>query len=111
MLHDIKDFFGNSWPYLFAGFILVYFIYHLIGGEHGLIAWRHLDAELITHQKTLTALKTQEDALETWVKQMKNPINPDLLEEQAGKRLNLHHAEDRILLLPQEEPSLEKKPL
>ncbi|MBS0185513.1 MAG: septum formation initiator family protein [Proteobacteria bacterium] len=103
MLREIKDFFGNSWPYLFTGFILVYFVYHLIGGEHGLIAWRHLDAALKEHQKTLKTLKMEEDALETWVKQMKNPINPDLLEEQAGRRLNLHHSEDRILLLPQNE--------
>ncbi len=102
MMHDIKDFFGNSWPYLFAGFILVYFIYHLIGGGHGLIAWRHLNSELEEKQRILTTLKIEEEALETWVKQMKNPINPDLLEEQAGTRLNLHHAEDRILLLPPE---------
>lgn len=99
MFHDIKDFLGNSWPYLFAGFILIYFIYHLIGGEHGLVAWQRLDAELTKEKNKLQLLKTEEEALDKWVRQMKNPINPDLLEEQAGKRLNLHHEDDKILLI------------
>lgn len=98
MIHDIKDFFGNSWPYLLSGFILIYFIYHLIGGEHGLISWRRLDSELTEQQQILSKVRSEEEILEMWVKQMKKPINPDLLEVQAGKRLNLHHAEDRILL-------------
>ena len=105
MIHDIKDFFGTSWPYILSGFILVYFIYHLIGGKHGLIAWRHLDSELNTAQNVLHELKKEETTLDQWVKQMKNPIDPDLLEEQAGKRLNLHSPRDRILLMPEEKLS------
>ena len=98
IFQEIKKRLGALWPFLIAGFILLYFIYHLIGGEHGLIAWRRLDHNLTRTQETLKTYKTEEEKLELWTKQLKNPISPDLLEEQVGKRLNLHHPNDRVLL-------------
>ena len=98
MIQDIKGFLGNSWPYLCALFILIYFVYHLIGGKHGLISWQHLDNELAQAKKTLAHLKQEEASFDQQIRHLKSPINQDLLEEQVGGRLNLHQSDDRILL-------------
>jgi cell division protein FtsB len=88
------------WPYLAAAFVIVYFLYHLVNGPHGLLAWQRLESELSEAQQDLKQIKAQETGLERRVNLLKKEIDPDLLREQAGVRLNLHHPDDRILLAP-----------
>ena len=90
----------QNWPYLAAAFVILYFVYHLISGQHGLLAWKRLEEDLQKSQEIFKNIKTQEVSLERRINLLKNEIDPDLLEEQAGLRLNLHHPEDRVLLIP-----------
>ncbi len=97
---------GSLWPFAIAFLVLLYFIYHLIQGDHGLLSWRKLETILTETQNTLQNLEEEHQKLEKRVYLLKNPhLDRDLLEEQAFQRLNLLQKEDKVLILPSSAPS------
>lgn len=92
---------GSLWPLALIVLVLIYFIYHLIQGDHGLLAWRKLEVILGDTQNTLKNLETDYQKYEKRVYLLKNPhLDRDLLEEQAFQRLNLLSKEDRVVIIP-----------
>lgn len=68
---------------------LLYFIYHLIQGEHGWMAWWGIKKQMVQDQEILTNLQKEHEALARRVSLLStNSLDPDLLDERARAMLN-----------------------
>jgi len=83
---------------LIAVSLLVYFIYHLIQGERGLLSWYHLRHKTEQVQEQLMLLQQQKQTLERQVALL-NPstLCSDMLEERVRNVLNFAHPEEIII--------------
>jgi cell division protein FtsB len=67
-----------------------YFVYHLIEGDHGLLAWVRLTREIREENARLDEVRAQRAALDLKVSNLRpEHIDPDLLDEQVRATLNL----------------------
>jgi cell division protein FtsB len=67
-----------------------YFVYHLIEGDHGLLAWVRLTREIREESARLDEVRAQRAALDLKVSNLRpEHIDPDLLDEQVRATLNL----------------------
>ncbi len=81
-----------------------YFVYHLIEGDHGLLAWVRLTREIRQETANLEAVRAQRTALDLKVSNLKpDHIDPDLLDEQVRAILNLV-APDEIVIMQSAHP-------
>jgi len=81
------------------GCLVVYFCFHMIYGQHGLMAWKRLDVQLETAENSLLDLKQDHDALEHRVKRMRpETLCLDLLEERAKSVLGFVHPQEMVVL-------------
>lgn len=83
--------------------LVVYFAYHLVQGDRGLIALNRLEGEVVEAEAALETLRSRRAALEAKVDQLSPPaIDRDLLVERARIVLNFTHPDDVVLFLPDE---------
>ena len=82
--------------------MLVYFTYHLLNGDRGLLSWWKLQKRVYKAEATARVVSNQKIRLEKHVKLL-NPssLDPDMLEERARLMLNFGHSEDVIVLDPE----------
>ena len=67
-----------------------YFVYHLIEGHHGLLAWVRLSQEIREETVKLEEVRAQRAALDLKVSDLRpEHVDPDLLDEQVRATLNL----------------------
>jgi cell division protein FtsB len=67
-----------------------YFVYHLIEGDHGLLAWVRLTREIREENARLDEVRAQRAALDLKVSNLRpEHIDPDLLDELVRATLNL----------------------
>jgi len=68
----------------------LYFGYHLIEGERGLIAWVRLTGQIRAAKQTAEQIHAEREAQDRRVSLMRSEhLDPDLLDEQARAALNL----------------------
>ena len=78
---------------------LGYFVYHTINGDRGVLAWWHLRQEIGKAQSTLAETSAMRMALERRAALMRpDNLDPDMLEEQARRLLNMSRDGDLIIL-------------
>jgi len=83
---------------LLAVLILLYFIYHLIQGDHGWRAWWDLRKQMGDEKQTLVTLQAEQEALARRVALLgSKSLDPDLLDERARAMLN-HAAPDEVVI-------------
>ena len=82
--------------------VLVYFTYHILHGERGLLSWWKLHKRVTNAETTARIVNNQKIRLEKHVKLL-NPssLDPDMLEERARLMLNFGHSDDVIILDPE----------
>ena len=82
--------------------MLVYFTYHLLNGDRGLLSWWKLQKRVSKAETTVHVISNQKIRLENHVKLL-NPssLDPDMLEERARLMLNFGHPDDVIILDPE----------
>lgn len=81
--------------------LVVYFGYHLMQGDRGVIALNRLEGEVAEAQTALETLRARREAIEARVDQLSPPaIDRDLLVERARTVLNLTHPHDVVLFRP-----------
>jgi cell division protein FtsB len=69
--------------------LLLYFIFHLLSGDHGWFSWKSLEKELEEDQKTLELLEEAQRQMENRVKLLRpENLDVDLLEERVRAMLN-----------------------
>lgn len=69
--------------------LLLYFIFHLLSGDHGWFSWKSLENQLEEDQKTLKMLEEEQRQMENRVKLLRpENLDADLLEERVRAMLN-----------------------
>ena len=87
-------------PFLGA-LVILYFGYHAVQGEHGLIAWMTKSNEAEALRLRVAALSAERAALENNVSRLKpESLDLDRLDERARAVLNLSGADEIILIHP-----------
>jgi len=76
----------------------VYFAYHAVEGDRGLIAWWNLRQQVVDAQATLDELAAQRAVLEHRVKLLHpDNLDPDMLDERARLMLNYGKPGDIVI--------------
>jgi len=79
--------------------LLGYFIYHLIKGDHGWLAWQRVQAELAASQAELAQVKEEKEKLEHRVQLLQSgSLDRDLLDERVRVMLDQVEGDDIILI-------------
>ena len=78
-----------------------YFAYHLVEGDRGLRAWVRVAQDLRLAKETLSSVAADRAALEHRVSHMRpDQIDPDLLDSQARRTLDVVSPEDIVIIPP-----------
>jgi cell division protein FtsB len=78
-----------------------YFIYHLIEGDRGFLAWLRLTREIRAENANLEAVRAQREALDLKVLNLKpDHLDPDLLDERVRATLNLVAPDETVIMQP-----------
>ena len=79
--------------------LMVYFGYHLIQGERGLLAWLRLTQEVKAAKLHLAGLADERDTLEHRVSLLRpEHLDRDMLDERARATLNLAGPHEIVIL-------------
>ncbi len=96
---DIQNRIKNSGLWLAGAFLMVYFAFHAVNGERGLLRYLYLRQEISEAKKVAAEYNLQKSRLEEKVKHLSNTsLDLDLLEERARIVLNLAGNDEFILL-------------
>jgi cell division protein FtsB len=83
---------------LMGAAVMVYFGYHAVQGDRGLIAWWNLRFEIERTAATLGEVSAQKKAIEHRVALLRHEsLDPDMLEERARIMLGAVHPDDIIV--------------
>jgi cell division protein FtsB len=83
---------------LMGAAMMVYFGYHAVQGDRGLIAWWNLRYELEKTEADLERVTVQKQALENRVALLRpQSLDRDMLEERARLMLGAVHTDDLII--------------
>ena len=78
-----------------------YFIYHLIEGDRGFLAWLRWTREIRAENASLEAVRAQREALDLKVSNLKpDHLDPDLLDERVRATLNLVAPDEIVIMQP-----------
>jgi cell division protein FtsB len=78
--------------------LVIYFAYHLVEGDRGLLAWLRLSHELREAQATLAGVEAERAALEHRVDLMRpEHLDRDMLDERVRNQLNLVGPNDIVI--------------
>jgi cell division protein FtsB len=81
--------------------LMMYFSYHLVEGDRGIVAWRQLDDKIKTAQAQLAETEAVRTELDRRVSLLRpNHLDRDMLDEQARRTLNLVAPDERVILTP-----------
>ena len=96
--HDIRTRARRALPPVLAALLAVYFSYHLVQGEHGLIAYRQLKAQVAASQAEFDVLRAEKSKLARRVRLLRpDSLDPDLLGEQARRMLGFVHPAESVI--------------
>jgi len=86
---------------LLGATLMVYFGYHVLQGDRGLIAWWNLRYEIERTDMALFEVTAEKEALERRVSLLRpESLDRDMLEERARIMLGFVHPTDRVVPLP-----------
>jgi cell division protein FtsB len=76
-----------------------YFAYNLVEGDRGFLAWIRLTREIRSENARLDALRTEREALDLKVSNLKpDHLDPDLLDERVRATLNLVAPNELVIM-------------
>lgn len=100
LLVDIKRRARKAAGPLVGAAALVYFAFHVVQGDRGLLAWWHLRHEIVKSESELQAVSSQRAELEHRVALLRpESLDPDMLEERARLMLNVGRPNERVIPL------------
>lgn len=87
--------------------VVVYFAYHAVQGDRGLLALGKLRGEVETLQAEVLDVRSARLELQKKVHMLRpDSIDPDLLEERARVLLGFGHPEELVVIIHPEDSSL-----
>ncbi len=102
-MRDIRIRVGKVIVPLILTLLLAYFVFHGLTGERGVFQRHKLEARLETAEQNLAEKQEYRDALLSRTRLLESgqhPIAADLLEERAKAELGFAHADEVILIPP-----------
>ena len=79
--------------------LVVYFAYHTVQGDRGLMAWWQLNQEVKQAEETLAQLDETRTTLDRRASLLRpDHLDPDLLEERARLMLNMGRDDEVVVL-------------
>ena len=83
----------------FGASAVLYFAYHGINGDRGLLAWRKLEKEVQSTQAELGRARGERETLERRVELLyPESLDRDMLDESARRLLNYGRPEEIVIL-------------
>lgn len=79
--------------------ILLYFIFHALAGNRGIIAYFKLNQQIAKSAAELDDLRAERIELEHRVKLLKSPLDKDMLDEQARKILGVSGPNEKVFVV------------
>lgn len=79
-------------------FLMIYFLFHAVKGDRGILAWSKLEDKLIQQEQELAAIEGQWSVLDKKVQKLGQTVCSDLLEEQSIRILGFSHPGDIVLI-------------
>ena len=80
--------------------ISLYFGYHLVHGQYGMISWVRVRRDIQKHQNTLEQLSAKKKELEKMVSLIHpSHLDLDLLEERAKTILGYAYPDETVIIL------------
>jgi cell division protein FtsB len=84
---------------------VLYFAYHGVNGERGLLAWRALEQQVASARAQLDRTRGEREALERRVKLLyAENLDPDMLDESARRLLNYGRPGEIVILYKEAAP-------
>ena len=81
--------------------IFIYFVFHAIVGNRGLIAYFQLSNTMAESASTLDKLKAERLELEHKVNLLKSSIDLDMLDQEARRVLGIAHPNEKVFVAKQ----------
>ena len=79
---------------------ILYFAYHGINGDRGLLAWRELEKKVERARAERDATRGEREALEQRIRLLySDRLDPDMLDESARRLLNYGRPGEIVILL------------
>lgn len=89
---------GLVLPLAFAG-VAWYFGHHAVDGDRGLVAMRQMDRDIADARELLGKLEAERERLERRANLLRpEGLDPDMLEEEARRLLNLGRPDEVIVM-------------
>jgi cell division protein FtsB len=86
---------------------VIYFAYHAVNGDRGLMAWLELKDRVQAAEEAAETVALQRRKVETRVRLLHpDSLDPDMIEERARIMLNFAYADDVVIPEPRTEPLL-----
>ncbi len=96
---ELQNRLRHSGIWIFGALLLVYFAFHAVNGERGLLKYLYLRQEIVEAEKIARNYNLQKLKLEEKVKHLSNTsLDLDLLEERARVVLNFAASDEFIIL-------------
>jgi len=91
--HTIGPFLGLT--------MVLYFAYHAVQGDRGLLAWWQLNKDVRVAESTLGHLQSERDRLDRRAQLLRpDHLDPDMLEERSRIMLNMGRDDEVVILHP-----------
>lgn len=100
-LIHIRNRFGQAIAPILGSVLVVYFSFHMVQGNHGLIAYINLQAKVDQAEARYAEVHAQRVGLERRVALLRpDNLDPDMLDEQARRVLDFVHPDEIVILTP-----------
>lgn len=84
--------------------VIGYFVYHVIHGDRGLIAWQALDRDVANARSDLAAIREERLTLEHRVRLLRSEsLDRDMLDEWSRRVLNYGAADEVVIFTTDED--------
>ena len=99
LLEDIRLRARHIWLTVFGALVLAYFSYHMIQGNHGVIALLELRSKVAAAEAIRTETGAERQRLTQQVALLRpDNLDPDMLEERARVMLNYVHPDEIVII-------------
>lgn len=100
LLAEIRTNFKESLPSIALASAVIYFTFHVLAGDRGLLELVSLNQKLVETQQELAQVTSQRESLEHQVYLLRpDSLDLDLLDERARSELGLADPNDIVLFL------------
>ncbi len=100
-LVEIRGRFRQAIAPILGSILVAYFSYHMIQGNHGLIAYVSLQAKVAQAEARSARISAERLVLEKRVALLRpDNLDPDMLEERARTVLDFVHPDEIVIMIP-----------